>query len=50
MNSNQTSANNLQSKHREESMAWMEYADGDAAVAHHLFEGFYHPKKLEIIC
>ena len=37
-------------KHREEAQEWLLYAEGDCAAAHHLFEGFFHPKKLEIIC
>ncbi|MBR4472734.1 MAG: HEPN domain-containing protein [Oscillospiraceae bacterium] len=37
-------------KHREEAEEWMLYAEGDCAAAHHLYEGFFHPKKLEIIC
>lgn len=28
----------------------MDYAEGDSAAAHHLNEGFFHPRKLEIIC
>lgn len=34
----------------DEAKKWLEYAEGDYAVAHHLNEGFYHPRKLEIIC
>lgn len=37
-------------KHREEAEKWMEYAEGDSAAAHHLYGGFFHPKRLEIIC
>ena len=37
-------------KHREEAEEWLLYAEGDWAAAHHLYEGFFHPKKLEIIC
>ena len=37
-------------KHREEAEEWMLYAEGDSAAAHHLYEGFSHLKKLEIIC
>ena len=37
-------------KHHEEALQWIYYAEGDCAAAHHLNEGFYHPRKLEIIC
>ena len=37
-------------KHKDEAREWFLYAEGDSAVAHHLYEGFFHPKKLEIIC
>jgi len=36
--------------HREKAEELMLYAEGDSAAAHHLYEGFSHPKKLEIIC
>ena len=44
------SENESGNKHREEARQWLDYAEGDAAAAHHLFEGFFHPRKLEIIC
>ena len=43
-------ADEAKKKHRAEALQWLDYAEGDAAVAHHLNEGFFHPRKLEIIC
>ena len=35
---------------QEEAKQWMSYARDDYDVAHYLYEGDFHPKKLEIIC
>lgn len=40
----------VREKHHEEALKWLEYAEGDSAVAHHLQEDFFHPRCLEIIC
>ena len=37
-------------KHHEEALKWLEYAEGDSAVVHHLQDGFFHPRCSEIIC
>ena len=37
-------------KHHEEAKQWLEFAEADSAVAHHLNEGFFHPRGLGIIC